>query len=128
MATAAGQKFFIEAEPYALEFDPAATALACRKLLALDFDTMLVGDGHSIVGGAREHLLRCLEARTDIYINRIKAGDVPWTSRRDRSTTRPRSTWVIRTRYFLLTTRKQSISQGLGPGSSITRCFPSAPI
>ncbi|MFP6643940.1 MAG: cupin domain-containing protein [Candidatus Latescibacterota bacterium] len=64
--------------------DPAAAALACRKLLALDFDTMLVGDGHSIVGGAREHLLRCLEARTDIYINRIKAGDVPWTSRRDR--------------------------------------------
>ena len=64
--------------------DPGAAALASRKLLALDFDTMLVGDGHSIVGGAREHLLRCLEARADIYINRIHAGDVEWTPLRDR--------------------------------------------
>ncbi len=64
--------------------DPVAAALACRKLLALDFDTMLVGDGHSLVGGAREQLLRCLEQRTDIYVNSIHAGDVPWSSLRDR--------------------------------------------
>lgn len=59
--------------------DAPAAALACRRLLALDFDTMLVGDGHSIVGGAREQLLRCLEARSDIYINRIHQDDVAWT-------------------------------------------------
>lgn len=59
--------------------DAAAAALACRRLLALDFDTMLVGDGHSIIGGAREQLLRCLEARPDIYINRIHQDEVPWT-------------------------------------------------
>jgi uncharacterized cupin superfamily protein len=64
--------------------DPPAAALACRKLLALDFDTLLVGDGHSLVGGAREHLLRCLEARSDIYINRIHAQDLVWESEGDR--------------------------------------------
>jgi uncharacterized cupin superfamily protein len=64
--------------------DPPAAAAACRKLLALDFDGMLVGDGHSIVAGGREQLLRCLEARTDIYINRIHVDEVPWTPRNDR--------------------------------------------
>lgn len=64
--------------------DPPAAALACRRLLALDFDTMLVGDGHSVVGGAREALLRCLEARPDICLHRIHQDDVPWTRRFDR--------------------------------------------
>ena len=64
--------------------DAPAAALACRKLLALHFDTMLVGDGHSLVVGAREQLLRCLEARTDIYINQVSAEELPWLPRHDR--------------------------------------------
>ena len=64
--------------------DAPAAARECRKLLALPFDAMLVGDGHSLVTGAREQLLRCLEARTDIHINHIDAGEVPWVPYFDR--------------------------------------------
>ncbi len=64
--------------------DSPAAALECRKLLALDFDAMLVGDGHSLVTGAREQLLRCLEGRTDIHINQIHPDDLPWVPYFDR--------------------------------------------
>ena len=64
--------------------DAPEAALECRKLLALEFDAMLVGDGHSLVTGAREQLLRCLEARNDIHINHIHADDVPWVPYFDR--------------------------------------------
>ena len=64
--------------------DAPAAALECRKLLALEFDAILVGDGHSLVTGAREQLLRCLEARTDIHINHIHADEVPWVRGLDR--------------------------------------------
>jgi uncharacterized cupin superfamily protein len=64
--------------------DPPAAALACRKLLALGFEAMLVGDGHSLVTGAREQLLRCLEARTDIDLHVVSAGDLPWRPGLDR--------------------------------------------
>lgn len=64
--------------------DAPAAALECRKLLALEFDAILVGDGHSLVTGAREQLLRCLEARTDIHINHIHADDLPWRPGLDR--------------------------------------------
>ena len=64
--------------------DAPAAALECRKLLALEFDAILVGDGHSLVTGAREQLLRCLEARTDIHINHIHSDDVPWMPYLDR--------------------------------------------
>ena len=64
--------------------DAPAAARECRKLLALDFDAMLVGDGHSLVTGAREQLLRCLEGRTDIHINHIHADEVPWVPYFDR--------------------------------------------
>ncbi len=36
--------------------DPARLRASVRALLALDFDTLLVGDGASIVGGAKERL------------------------------------------------------------------------
>ena len=65
--------------------DAPAAALECRKLLALEFDAILVGDGHSLVTGAREQLLRCLEARTDIHINHIHADEVPWVPGLDRN-------------------------------------------
>ena len=64
--------------------DAPEAALECRKLLALRFDAILVGDGHSLVTGAREQLLRCLEARTDIHINHIHADDLPWAPYFDR--------------------------------------------
>ena len=59
--------------------DPPAAALEVRKLLALDFDAIVVGDGHSVMRDARERLLECLEGRTDIYINQVNSGDVDWT-------------------------------------------------
>ena len=65
--------------------DPPAAALEVRKLLALDFDAIVVGDGHSVMRDARERLLECLEGRTDVYINQINSGEVDWTpgSRRE---------------------------------------------
>ena len=63
--------------------DPPAAALGIRKLLALDFDAILVGDGHSIVNDARQRLVECLERRTDIYINKIDVDDVEWDSREE---------------------------------------------
>ena len=64
--------------------DPVAAALGLRRLLNLDFDAMLVGDGHSIAHDARERLLECLERRADIYINKIHADDVEWVLRESR--------------------------------------------
>lgn len=58
--------------------DPPAAALELRKLLALDFDAIVVGDGHSVMYDARQRLLECLESRTDVYINRINIDEVEW--------------------------------------------------
>ncbi len=58
--------------------NPAAAVLELRKLLALKFDAMLLGDGHSLLSGAREQLLRCLESRNDIFINRIHVDEAEW--------------------------------------------------
>ena len=59
--------------------DPPQAALGLRKLLQLDFDALLMGDGHSVLHDARRLLLECLEERTDIYINKINVEDIPWT-------------------------------------------------
>ncbi|NKB68763.1 MAG: cupin domain-containing protein [Candidatus Latescibacteria bacterium] len=59
--------------------NPPRAALGLRKLLALDFDAVLMGDGHSILHDARRLLLDCLEERTDIYINKINIDQIPWT-------------------------------------------------
>ncbi len=58
--------------------DPPRAALELRKLLELDFDALLVGDGHSIFQDARQRLVECLEERRDIYINRINSEEVEW--------------------------------------------------
>jgi glyoxylase-like metal-dependent hydrolase (beta-lactamase superfamily II) len=48
--------------------DPASAALELRKLVAYpQVTTILVGDGHSIYGNAREKLLECLVERNDIW-------------------------------------------------------------
>ena len=51
--------------------DPPRAALGLRRVLRLDFDGLLMGDGHSILQGARRLLLECLEERTDIDIGQI---------------------------------------------------------
>ena len=59
--------------------DPAQAALQLRKLLAVQqLDALLLGDGHSLLTGARGALLAMLEARTDIYINRVNLDEIPW--------------------------------------------------
>lgn len=64
--------------------DPPAAALELRKLLALDFDSILVGDGHSILYDAKERLLECLEERRDIYISKVNADELEWLTHMDR--------------------------------------------
>ncbi len=62
--------------------DPARAALQVRKLLALpQLDALLLGDGHSVCRGARDALLAMLEARTDIYSNRINLDEMAWQTR-----------------------------------------------
>lgn len=41
--------------------NPVQLRTSVRALLALDFDTMLMGDGESIIGGAKERLSELLE-------------------------------------------------------------------
>ena len=64
--------------------DPPRAALDLRKILARPFDAILVGDGHSIMHGAREKLLECLERREDIYINKVNVEELPWLEAIDR--------------------------------------------
>lgn len=62
--------------------DPAQAALQLRKLLAMPkLDALLLGDGHSILSGARDALIAMLEARKDIYINRVNLDEIPWQTR-----------------------------------------------
>ena len=61
--------------------DPPTAALELRKILALPFDAILVGDGHSILQDARQRLTECLQRRTDIYINRINIDEIDWVKR-----------------------------------------------
>ncbi len=61
--------------------NPAKAALEIRKLLALSFDTILVGDGHSVLQDGRRQLVECLERRKDIYINRINVNEIAWKKR-----------------------------------------------
>ena len=57
---------------------PSQAALGLRRLLQLDFDGLLVGDGHSILQNARSLLIECLETRDDIYINHVNVDEIPW--------------------------------------------------
>ena len=64
--------------------DPPRAALELRKVLARPFEALLVGDGHSIMHGAREEVLACLERRSDVYINKVNVKDVPWVDAMNR--------------------------------------------
>ncbi len=71
-------KLVLGAEPAVA--DPAQAALQLRKLLAVpQLDALLLGDGHSICHGARDALQAMLEARTEIYINRINLDEIAWS-------------------------------------------------
>jgi uncharacterized cupin superfamily protein len=58
--------------------DPARAALSLRKLAALPFEHLLVGDGACIFGGARHVLWDALIARTDVYANKINRDEAIW--------------------------------------------------
>jgi len=62
--------------------DPPRAALELRKLLRLDLDAILVGDGHSIFQDAHQRLVECLQRRSDIYINRVNISELDWVKRR----------------------------------------------
>lgn len=61
--------------------DAPKAAMQLRKVLALRFNTVLVGDGHSLFKDGRQELVDCLQARDDIYINRINLDEMEWAHR-----------------------------------------------
>lgn len=63
--------------------DAQKAAMQLRKVLALRFNTVLVGDGHSLFREGRQELVDCLQARDDIYINRINIDEMEWVQRKE---------------------------------------------
>lgn len=61
--------------------DAPKAAMQLRKVLALRFNTVLVGDGHSLFREGRQELVDCLQAREDIYVNRINLDEIEWEHR-----------------------------------------------
>ena len=61
--------------------DAPKAAMQLRKVLALQFNAVLVGDGHSLFRDGRQELVECLQARSDIYINRINIDEIEWAHR-----------------------------------------------
>ena len=61
--------------------DASKAAMQLRKVLALRFNAVLVGDGHSLFREGRQELVDCLQARSDIYINRINIDEMEWVHR-----------------------------------------------
>lgn len=61
--------------------DPSKAAMQLRKVLGLRFNAVLVGDGHSIFKEGRQELVDCLQARNDIYINRVNIEDIEWVQK-----------------------------------------------
>ena len=58
--------------------DPPRAVLALRKLCALRPQHLLLGDGACIFGEAHRALWAALEARSDVYVNRINIADAEW--------------------------------------------------
>ena len=58
--------------------DPVRAVLSMRKLAALKFEHMLVGDGACIFGGARKVLWDMLIGREDAYVNKINRDEAVW--------------------------------------------------
>ncbi len=61
--------------------DAPKAAIQLRKVLPLNFNAVLVGDGHSLFRDGRQELVECLQARSDIYINRINIDEMEWMYR-----------------------------------------------
>ncbi len=58
--------------------DAPKAALSLRKLWARRPEHLLVGDGACIFGYATAALGACLEARRDVYVNRINSDELGW--------------------------------------------------
>jgi uncharacterized cupin superfamily protein len=58
--------------------DPPRAVLSLRKIAALPFEHLLVGDGACIFGGARRVLWDMLIARRDAYVNKINRDEAIW--------------------------------------------------
>jgi uncharacterized cupin superfamily protein len=59
--------------------DPPKAALSLRRIAALRPKHLLVGDGACIFGDATRALWACLEARTDVYVNKINVDEAIWS-------------------------------------------------
>lgn len=58
--------------------DPPRAAESMRRLAALVPQHVLVGDGACIFGAAQRAIWSCLEARRDVYVNRMNVDEVAW--------------------------------------------------
>jgi uncharacterized cupin superfamily protein len=58
--------------------DPARAVLSMRRVAALRPEHLLVGDGACIFGGATRAMWACLEARADVYVNKINVDEAFW--------------------------------------------------
>ena len=56
--------------------DPGKAVLSLRQIWALRLDTLLVGDGACIFGGADAIIGNCLQSRRDVYVNRINIDEL----------------------------------------------------
>ena len=83
MVTVAAQNFFIEAEPYALEFDPAATALIVidmqRDFVEPGGFGEMLGNDVSLLRGAIAPTIQVLKAarETGLFVLHTREGHVP---------------------------------------------------
>jgi len=74
--------------------DSAKAALSLRRLAALRPDHLLLGDGDSIFGGAVQALWKCLEACSDVYVNRANLDELPWSGDRPNAHQPYDASWV----------------------------------
>jgi uncharacterized cupin superfamily protein/glyoxylase-like metal-dependent hydrolase (beta-lactamase superfamily II) len=58
--------------------DPARAVSSLRRIAACFPSHLLLGDGSPLFGNARTVLQNVLEARNEVYVNRINRDDVPW--------------------------------------------------
>jgi uncharacterized cupin superfamily protein len=56
--------------------DPATAVLSLRQVWALRVDVLLVGDGACLFGNADAIIGACLQARTEVYVNRINLDEL----------------------------------------------------
>ncbi|MBV8163475.1 MAG: cupin domain-containing protein [Candidatus Eremiobacteraeota bacterium] len=61
--------------------DPKKAVLSLRQIWALRLDVLLVGDGACLFGNADAIIGACLQARADVYVNRINVDELYPTER-----------------------------------------------